>query len=95
MACERNYDFKPELGRKFKVPKELERRLRKKPFDIDSLWELLKVINNERSQPCLEAELLKAALSDIYLGKRDTVSFSKFIYTGLPANLNFACIAFD
>ena len=73
VACERNYDFKPELGRKLKVPKELERRLRKKRFDIDSLWELLKVINNERSQPCLEAELLKAALSDIYLGKRDTL----------------------
>ncbi|XP_043592233.1 N-lysine methyltransferase SMYD2-like isoform X2 [Bombus pyrosoma] len=73
VACERNYDFNPELGRKLKIPRELERRLRKKRFDIDSLWELLKVINNERSRPCLEAELLKAALPNIYLGKRETL----------------------
>ncbi|XP_050476018.1 uncharacterized protein LOC126866466 [Bombus huntii] len=73
MVCEYHYDFKPEFGGKLKIPKELERRLRKKRFDMDSLWELLKIINNERSRPCLEAELLKAALPDIYLGKRDTL----------------------
>lgn len=72
-ACEWNYDFKAELSKKLKITKELERRLRRKRFDIDGLWELLKVINNVKSRPCLEAELLKAILPDIYLGKRDTL----------------------
>nr|XP_033189353.1 SET and MYND domain-containing protein 4-like [Bombus vancouverensis nearcticus] len=83
MACEYHYDFKLEFGGKLKIPKELERRLRKKRFDMDSLWELLKIINNERSRPCLEAELLKAALPDIYLGKRDTLLDALYQLIGL------------
>ncbi|XP_068967817.1 N-lysine methyltransferase SMYD2-like isoform X2 [Bombus flavifrons] len=72
LACEWQYDFKPEFGRKLTIPIELARRLRRKRYDIDCLWDLLKAIN-EKNRPCLEAELLKAAIPDIYLGKQDTV----------------------
>ncbi|XP_043592249.1 uncharacterized protein LOC122571941 isoform X2 [Bombus pyrosoma] len=67
-TCKLRYNS--ELDRRLKSPEVLERRLRKKRFHMDRSWR----INYEQSRSCLEAELLKAALPDIYLGKRETVT---------------------
>ena len=73
-ACENNYTYKPELKGALKVPKFLKNRLRKKPNDTESLWELLKLVVKKYKYPCLEAKRIEMALAEAHMGATNKVN---------------------
>ncbi|OAD54696.1 SET and MYND domain-containing protein 4 [Eufriesea mexicana] len=73
-VCCLKYDFDSKIKKKLDIPEEVRKHLQENPTNVEYLWELLKIINNHISEPCIEAEVIKYAISDAYRGIEEPVS---------------------